>query len=82
MYIYVCMYVYVYIYIYIYIYKCIDIFSIYIYTSSTMVGTEEKGVIWHFGIKYDKYFIFLCKFFLFFPHSKKSIHDYSNPGLC
>ena len=47
-----------------------------------MVGTREKDVIWHFDIKYDKYFIFLCKVFLFFPYSKKSIQDYSNPGLC
>ena len=38
-----------------------------------MVGTEEKGVIWHFGIKYDKYFIFLCKFF-YFSHILRKVY--------
>ena len=34
--------------------------------SSTMVGTGEKDVIWHFESKCDEYCIFLCEVFICF----------------
>ena len=83
------MYVYIrYTYIYIYIRDTSILYQGYISSrnaskaSSTMDGTGEKHVIWHFESKYDKYCIFLCEVFLFFPHSKEKIQDYSNLGLC